>query len=86
MWNMDYTILDELDKAVEKSKEITNIVGKLQSSFYNNDEQSIEDYLELLRTYSKYALDNLDLVVTKLNAEIEESKSNVIPFPKNRNE
>ena len=86
MWNMDYTILDELDKAVEKSKEITNIVGKLQSSFYNDDEQSIEDYLELLRTYSKYALDNLDLVVAKLNAEVKASKSKVIPFPKNRNE
>tara|TARA_Y100000766_G_C18479988_1_gene399542 strand:- start:266 stop:511 length:246 start_codon:yes stop_codon:yes gene_type:complete len=75
---MDYSILHDLDKAVEKSKEITNIVGKLQSSFYTNDEGLIEDYLELLRTYSKYALDNLDNVVSKLNENIAESNSNVI--------
>ena len=75
---LDYSILDDLDKAVEKSKEITNIVGRLQSSFYTNDETLIEDYLELLRTYSKYALDNLDNVVSKLNEEIAESNSNVI--------
>lgn len=75
---LDYSILDDLDKAVEKSKEITNIVGRLQSSFYTNDETLIEDYLELLRTYSKYALDNLDNVVSKLNEDIAESNSNVI--------
>ena len=75
---MDYSILHDLDKAVEKSKEITNIVGKLQSSFYTNDEGLIEDYLELLRTYSKSALDNLDNVVSKLNENIAESNSNVI--------
>ena len=75
---LDYSILKDLDKAVEKSKEITNIVGRLQSSFYTNDETLIEDYLELLRTYSKYALDNLDNVVSKLNEDIAESNSNVI--------
>lgn len=75
---LDYNILNDLDKAVEKSKEITNIVGRLQSSFYTNDETLIEDYLELLRTYSKYALDNLDNVVSKLNEDIAESNSNVI--------
>lgn len=75
---LDYSILNDLDKAVEKSKEITNIVGRLQSSFYTNDETLIEDYLELLRTYSKYALDNLDNVVSKLNEDIAESNSNVI--------
>ena len=75
---LDYSILNDLDKAVEKSKEITNIVGRLQSSFYTNDETLIEDYLELLGTYSKYALDNLDNVVSKLNEDIAESNSNVI--------
>ena len=75
---LDYSILNDLDKAVEKSKEITNIVGRLQSSFYTNDETLNEDYLELLRTYSKYALDNLDNVVSKLNEDIAESNSNVI--------
>ena len=81
---MDFSILTDLDKAVNRTKEITNIVGKLQSAFYTNDEGLIEDYLELTRTYSQYAIGELDIVLTRLNADMQQS--NVIPFPKNRNE
>ena len=81
---MDKQILADLDNAVTRSKEITKIVGKLQSAFYTNDEGLIEDYLELTRTYSQYAIGELDTVLTRLNADMQES--NVIPFPKNRNE
>ena len=82
--NVDTDLLKRLDKAVDRSKEITTIVGKLQSAFYTNDEGLIEDYLELTRTYSQYAIGELDTVLTRLNADMQES--NVIPFPKNRNE
>ena len=81
---MDTEILEDLDNAVTRSKEITKIVGKLQSAFYTNDDGLIEDYLELTRTYSQYAIGELDAVLTRLNADMQES--NVIPFPKNRNE
>ena len=71
---MDFTILSDLDKAVNRTKEIPNIVGKLQSAFYTNDEGLIEDYLELTRTYSQYALSELDSVMKR----IAESNDNVI--------
>ena len=76
---MDKQILADLDNAVTRSKEITKIVGKLQSAFYTNDEQSIEDYLELLRTYSIYALGELDSTVQELIDTLQSAdKSNVI--------
>ena len=75
---MDFTILSDLDKAVNRTKEIPNIVGKLQSAFYTNDDGLIEDYLELTRTYSQYALGELDSVIEKLNIDIAESNDNVI--------
>ena len=76
--SMDFTILSDLDKAVKRTKEIPNIVGKLQSAFYTNDDGLIEDYLELTRTYSQYAIDELDSVIEKLNLDIAESNDNVI--------
>ena len=75
---MDFTILSDLDKAVNRTKEIPNIVGKLQSAFYTNDDGLIEDYLELTRTYSQYAISELDSVIKKLNLDIAESNNNVI--------
>jgi hypothetical protein len=78
---MDKQILADLDNAVTRSKEITKIVGKLQSAFYTNDEQKIEDYLELTRIYSQYAIDELDMVVNALNDEIATLYNNVIKFP-----
>ena len=76
---MDKQILIDLDNAVTRSKEITKIVGKLQSAFYTNDEQSIEDYLELLRTYSIYALGELDSTVQELiHTLLSADKSNVV--------
>ena len=78
---MDKQILIDLDNAVTRSKEITNIVGKLQSAFYTNDEQKIEDYLELTRIYSQYAIDELDMVVNALNDELATLYNNVIKFP-----
>ena len=78
---MDKQILVDLDNAVTRSKEITNIVGKLQSAFYTNDEQKIEDYLELTRIYSQYAIDELDMVVNALNDELATLYNNVIKFP-----
>ena len=76
--SMDFKILSDLDKAVNRTKEIPNIVGKLQSAFYTNDEGLIEDYLELTRTYSQYAISELDSVIEKLNIDIAESNDNVI--------
>ena len=77
--NVDTDLLKRLDKAVDRSKEITTIVGKLQSAFYTDDEQSIEDYLELLRTYSLYALGELDSTVQELIDTLQSAdKSNVI--------
>ena len=78
---MDFSILTDLDKAVNRTKEITNIVGKLQSAFYTNDEGLIEDYLELTRIYSQYAIDELDMVVNALNDELATLYNNVIKFP-----
>jgi hypothetical protein len=78
---MDKQILADLDNAVTRSKEITKIVGKLQSAFYTNDEQKIEDYLELTRIYSQYAIDELDMVVKALNDELATLYNNVIKFP-----
>ena len=78
---MDKQILIDLDNAVTRSKEITKIVGKLQSAFYTNDEQKIEDYLELTRIYSQYAIDELDTVVKALNDELATLYNNVIKFP-----
>ena len=75
---MDFTILSDLDKAINRTKEIPNIVGKLQSAFYTNDDGLIEDYLELTRTYSQYAISELDSVIGKLNTDIAESNDNVI--------
>ena len=75
---MDKQILIDLDNAVTRSKEITKIVGKLQSAFYTNDEQSIEDYLELLRTYSIYALGELDSTVQELIDALQSANSKVV--------
>ena len=75
---MDKQILVDLDNAVTRSKEITKIVGKLQSAFYTNDEQSIEDYLELLRTYSIYALGELDSTVQELIDALQSADSKVV--------
>ena len=80
---MDIDLLKRLDKAVARSKEITTIVGKLQSAFYTNDETAIEDYLELARTYSIYSLDELDATLQELLETVQEqAKENVIQFPK----
>ena len=79
--NVDTDLLKRLDKAVDRSKEITSIVSKLQSAFYTNDEQKIEDYLELTRIYSQYAIDELDMVVNALNDELATLYNNVIKFP-----
>ena len=78
--NVDTDLLKRLDKAVDRSKEITTIVGKLQSAFYTNDEQSIEDYLELLRTYSIYAIEELDSTIQEIVEVIGQSadKTNVV--------
>ena len=76
--NMDFSILVDLDKAINRAKEIPKIVGKLQSAFYTNDDGLIEDYLELTRTYSQYAISELDSVIEKLNTDIAESNDNVI--------
>ena len=75
---MDFTILTDLDKAVNRTKEIPNIVGKLQSAFYTNDEGLIEDYLELTRTYSKYAISELNSVIQRLDHDIAESNNTVV--------
>ena len=77
---MDTDLLKRLDKAVDRSKEITTIVGKLQSAFYTNDESAIEDYLELARTYSIYAIEELDSTIQEIFEVIGQSadKSNVI--------
>ena len=69
---MDIDLLKRLDKAVDRSKEITTIVGKLQSAFYTNDETAIEDYLELARTYSIYSLGELDATIQELDAKVAE--------------
>ena len=78
--NMDIDLLKRLDKAVDRSREITTIVGKLQSAFYTNDESAIEDYLELARTYSIYAIEELDSTIHEIVEVIGQSvdKSNVI--------
>ena len=77
--NVDTDLLKRLDKAVVRSKEITTIIGKLQSAFYTNDEQSIEDCLELARTYSIYALEELDSTVQEVIDTIQSAdKSNVV--------
>ena len=78
--NVDTDLLKRLDKAVDRSKEITTIVGKLQSAFYSNDESAIEDYLELARTYSIYAIEELDSTIHEIVEVIGQSvdKSNVI--------
>ena len=78
--NVDTDLLKRLDKAVDRSKEITTIVGKLQSAFYTNDESAIEDYLELARTYSIYAIEELDSTIQEIVEVIGQSadKSNVI--------
>ena len=82
---MDIDLLKRLDKAVARSREITTIVGKLQSAFYTNDETAIEDYLELARTYSIYALDELDATIQELLETVQEqAKENVIQFPKQK--
>ena len=77
---MDNDLLKRLDKAVVRTKEITTIVGKLQSAFYTNDESAIEDYLELARTYSIYAIEELDSTIQEIVEVIGQSadKSNVI--------
>ena len=77
---MDNDLLKRLDKAVDRSREITTIVGKLQSAFYTNDESAIEDYLELARTYSIYAIEELDSTIQEIVEVIGQSadKSNVI--------
>ena len=77
---MDIDLLKRLDKAVDRSREITTIVGKLQSAFYTNDEAAIEDYLELARTYSIYAIAELDSTIQELVEVTEQSadKSNVV--------
>ena len=80
---MDIDLLKRLDKAVARSREITTIVGKLQSAFYTNDETAIEDYLELARTYSIYSLEELDATLQELLETVQEqAKENVIQFPK----
>ena len=78
--NVDNDLLKRLDKAVVRTKEITTIVGKLQSAFYTNDESAIEDYLELARTYSIYAIEELDSTIQEIVEVIGQSadKSNVI--------
>ena len=78
--NVDNDLLKRLDKAVVRTKEITTIVGKLQSAFYTNDESAIEDYLELARTYSIYAIEELDSTIHEIVEVIGQSadKSNVI--------
>ncbi len=76
--NVDTDLLKRLDKAVVRSKEITSIASKLQSAFYTNDEQSIEDYLELLRTYSIYALGELDSTVQELIEALQSADSKVV--------
>ena len=76
--NVDTDLLKRLDKAVVRSKEITSIASKLQSAFYSNDEQSIEDYLELLRTYSIYALGELDSTVQELIDALQSADSKVV--------
>ena len=78
--NVDNDLLKRLDKAVVRTKEITTIVGKLQSAFYTNDESAIEDYLELARTYSIYAIEELDSTIQEIFEVIGQSadKSNVI--------
>ncbi len=76
--NVDTDLLKRLDKAVVRSKEITSIASKLQSAFYTNDEQSIEDYLELLRTYSIYALGELDSTVQELIDALQSANSKVV--------
>ena len=78
---MDKQILIDLDNAVTRSKEITKIVGKLQSAFYTNDEQKIEDYLELTRIYSQYAIEELNTVVKELDREVSGLYGNVVEFP-----
>ena len=83
--NVDTDLLKRLDKAVDRSKEITTIVGKLQSAFYTNDEQSIEDYLELARTYSIYSLGELDATIQELLETVQQqAQENVIQFPKQK--
>ena len=80
---MDIDLLKRLDKAVARSREITTIVGKLQSAFYTDDETAIEDYLELARTYSIYSLDELDATIQELLETVQQQpKDNVIQFPK----
>ena len=80
---MDIDLLKRLDKAVARSREITTIVGKLQSAFYTNDETAIEDYLELARTYSIYSLDELDATLQELLETVQQqAQENVIQFPK----
>ena len=80
---MDNDLLKRLDKAVVRTKEITTIVGKLQSAFYTNDESAIEDYLELARTYSIYSLDELDATLQELLETVQQQRQeNVIQFPK----
>ena len=78
--NVDTDLLKRLDKAVDRSKEITTIVGKLQSAFYTNDESAIEDYLELARTYSIYAIEELDSTIQEIVEVIGQSadKTNVV--------
>jgi nucleotide-binding universal stress UspA family protein len=82
---MDIDLLKRLDKAVDRSKEITTIVGKLQSAFYTNDETAIEDYLELARTYSIYSLGELDATIQELLETVQQqAQENVIQFPKQK--
>ena len=82
---MDIDLLKRLDKAVARSREITTIVGKLQSAFYTNDETAIEDYLELARTYSIYSLDELDATIQELLETVQQqAQENVIQFPKQK--
>ena len=82
---MDIDLLKRLDKAVDRSKEITTIVGKLQSAFYTNEETAIVDYLELARSYSIYSLGELDATIQELLETVQQqAQENVIQFPKQK--
>ena len=72
------TEIEELQESVNRVKELKRIIDKLQTAIIC-DSDSLEDLIELTRTYANYSIE--DLEKSYLHVWDKYGRDNVVQFP-----
>ena len=78
--NATIELMRELDESVQRVKELNRIINRLESSIICESD-SMEDLIELTRTYAQYSIRELESSYLHVWNKVVNFDDNIVPFP-----